>query len=133
SAERAGQQAALEKISAGLHADVSLFAPDRSLLASVGAALPAPTEETEAQWPRSRMMHSPTWTVRLPDSRWLVVRRDRAERFFRHIPGLALVLGLALLLIAVAIAAHPVVRRLTRRLERLQDGVETLGRGDFSA
>jgi signal transduction histidine kinase len=133
SAERAGQQTGLEKISTGLHADVSLFAPDRSLLASVGAPLPAPAEETEARWPRSRMMHSPTWTIRLPDGRWLVVRRDRAERFFRHIPGLALMVGLGLLLIAVAIAAHPVVRRLTRRLERLQNGVETLGRGDFSA
>jgi signal transduction histidine kinase len=46
---------------------------------------------------------------------------------------LALIVALVVLFIVVAIAAHPVVRRLTRRLERLQDGVETLGRGDLSA
>jgi signal transduction histidine kinase len=35
--------------------------------------------------------------------------------------------------LAVAICAYPVVRGLTRRLERLQTGVETLGAGDLSA
>ena len=38
--------------------------------------------------------------------------------------------GIAL---AVALAAYPVVRGLTRRLERLQAGVETLGAGNLSA
>ena len=33
----------------------------------------------------------------------------------------------------VAICAYPLVRRLTRRLERLQAGVESLGAGDLSA
>src|SRR5258708_8485885 len=65
--------------------------------------------------------------------RWLVARHAATDRPFRHIPGLALVAALGLLFIVVAIAAHPVVRRLTRRLERLQNGVETLGRGDLSA
>jgi signal transduction histidine kinase len=35
--------------------------------------------------------------------------------------------------LAVAACAYPVVRGLTRRLERLQTGVETLGAGDLSA
>ncbi len=34
---------------------------------------------------------------------------------------------------AVAICAYPLVRRLTRRLERLQAGVEQLGAGDLAA
>ena len=38
--------------------------------------------------------------------------------------------GIAL---AVALAAYPVVRGLTRRLERLQTGVDTLGAGNLSA
>ena len=38
--------------------------------------------------------------------------------------------GIAL---AVAICAYPLVRRLTRRLERLQAGVEQLGAGDLAA
>ena len=132
-ADRAEQQAALEKISAGLKADISLFASDRTLLASVGAPLPAPAEDAQARRPHPRMLHSPTWTIHLPDGRWVVARRAMAERPFRHIPGVALIVALGLLLIVVAIAAHPVVRRLTRRLERLQNGVETLGRGDLSA
>jgi signal transduction histidine kinase len=80
-----------------------------------------------------RMSGHPAGTVRLADGRWLVARREATDHPFRHGPGLALVVALVLLFIVVAIAAHPVVRRLTRRLERLQNGVETLGRGDLSA
>ena len=130
--EKAAQQVALEKISAGLHADVSLFAADRSLLATVGTPLSVPEEEIEHGMFAPRK-GSPAWTLRLPDGRWLVARREATDRGFRHVPGLALGAALVLLFIAVAIAAHPVVRRLTRRLERLQDAVETLGRGDLSA
>ena len=133
STEKAAQQAALEKISTGLHADVSVFAADRSLLASVGAPLPAPEEKLERGLLGPRMKGPPAWTIRLADGRWLVARREATDRGFRHAPGLALVVALVLLFIVVAIAAHPVVRRLTRRLERLQNGVETLGRGDLSA
>ena len=43
-----------------------------------------------------------------------------------------LVLVLALIALAVALAAFPVVRRLTRRLERLQHSVEALGAGDLT-
>ena len=50
----------------------------------------------------------------------------------RH-PGLALVAFLGAIALAVALAACPVARRLTRRLERLQRGVEQLGAGDLSA
>ena len=35
--------------------------------------------------------------------------------------------------LVVAIGARPVARRLTRRLERLQHGVESLGAGDLGA
>src|SRR2546422_7148170 len=38
-----------------------------------------------------------------------------------------------LLALAVGVGAYPVVRRLTRRLERLQAGVESLGAGELSA
>ncbi|MBI3530444.1 MAG: HAMP domain-containing histidine kinase [Betaproteobacteria bacterium] len=133
STDKTGQQAALEKISAGLRADVSLFAADRSLLAAVGAPLSLPEEEIARGMFAPHMRGHPAGTVRLPDGRWLVARREATDRPFRHGPGLALVVALVLLFIVVAIAAHPVVRRLTRRLERLQDGVETLGRGDLSA
>ncbi len=40
---------------------------------------------------------------------------------------------LGVIALAVAICAYPVVRGLTRRLERLQTGVETVGAGDLAA
>jgi signal transduction histidine kinase len=51
-----------------------------------------------------------------------------------HVPvpfigGLGLAAGLVLLFAAVAVGAFPVVRRLTRRLEALQRGVEAFGAG----
>jgi signal transduction histidine kinase len=46
--------------------------------------------------------------------------------------GLGLALTLAVLFLAIALGAYPVVRRLTRRLEALQRGVETFGAGQLS-
>ena len=45
--------------------------------------------------------------------------------------GLGLVIVLVLLFIAVAVGAYPVVRRLTRRLESLKQGVEQFGAGQL--
>lgn len=128
SAPKTEQQAAIEKLAANLRADIALFAPDRSLLAAVGASLSAP----EAGRERGGWIHrwgGPAWVVRLPDGRWL---EARASRDHWHAPyGLFLVL--ALLALAVGVGAYPVVRRLTSRLERLQAGVESLGAGELSA
>jgi signal transduction histidine kinase len=41
--------------------------------------------------------------------------------------------ALVLLALSIGVVAYPVVRRMTRRLERLQHGVESLGAGDLSA
>jgi signal transduction histidine kinase len=40
---------------------------------------------------------------------------------------------LVLVAAAIGVAAYPIVRQLTRRLERLQRGVESLGAGDLAA
>jgi signal transduction histidine kinase len=127
-APKTEQQAALERLTANLHADIALFAPDRSPLAAVGAPLPAP----EAGRERGGWIHrwgGPVWAVRLPDGRWLAARAPHGHG---HAPyGLFLVL--ALLALAVGVGAYPVVRRLTSRLERLQAGVESLAAGELSA
>jgi signal transduction histidine kinase len=125
----ADQQAALEKIAANLKADVALFAADRSRLAAVGDSLPAPdTGRERSGWLR-RWGAPPAGAIHLPDGRWLVAR----ARHDRHRPVFGLFFVLALVAIAVAVGAYPVVRRLTGRLERLQAGVESLGAGDLSA
>jgi signal transduction histidine kinase len=46
-------------------------------------------------------------------------------------PGVGLLALLALLFVAVALGAYPVVRSLTRRLESLQRGVERFGAGSL--
>jgi len=51
-----------------------------------------------------------------------------ALRWFA-IPGTGLVVTLAVLFAAISIGAYPVVRRLTRRLEALKQGVEAFGDG----
>jgi len=56
--------------------------------------------------------------------------RDRPALFMRN--GAALAISLVLLFLAVAAGAFPVVRRLTRRLESLKQGVEAFGAGALS-
>ena len=62
---------------------------------------------------------------------------DRPLPFLPFVPpawqqGVGLVILLALLFVAVAAGAFPVVRRLTRRLEALKQGVEQFGAGQLS-
>ncbi len=123
-APAAEQQAALERVVRGIEADLALFAADRSPLAAVGARI-APPED--GGWQR-RFEGRPVWVVRLPDGRWLAARVPHERRG----PGFGL-LTLVLILAAVGIGTYPVARRLTRRLERLQAGVESLGAGELSA
>jgi signal transduction histidine kinase len=119
-APQAAQQAALERLTASLRGDATLYAADGSVLASVGTLLPVPER---AGWSRGA-----GWAAHLPDGRWLVARSGQPRR--GPVFG---VLMLAVILLAVGVGAYPVVRRLTRRLERLQAGVESLGSGELSA
>jgi signal transduction histidine kinase len=130
-APRAAQQLALERITRGLTVDLALYDQVGKLIASVGTPLPAPAEEEDRgpRWRDGRHEGPHAWSLRLSDGRWLVARLPWQPR-----GGIGLVAAaLALILLAVALAAYPVVRRLTRRIERLQAGVESLGAGELSA
>jgi signal transduction histidine kinase len=117
------QQAALEKLARDVRVDLALFAEDGTRLATVGTRLPRPEREG---WQRGR--RGPLLTTQLADGRWLVARVPH----HRPRPVFGLV-TLALILLAIGVGAYPVVRRLTKRLERLQQGVEALGTGELSA
>jgi len=66
--------------------------------------------------------------VALPDGRVVVIRHlHQVARF-----SIGLLGTLALIALGVGAGAYPVARRLTRRLEALQLGVEKLGRGGLS-
>ena len=117
------QQAALEKLARDVRVDLALFAEDGTRLGTVGERLPRPEREG---WQRGR--RGPLLTTQLADGRWLVARVPHHRP--RPVFGL---FTLALILIAIGVGAYPVVRRLTMRLERLQQGVEALGTGELSA
>jgi signal transduction histidine kinase len=124
-APRAAQQAAVERLATRLRADIALFDPSRELIASTGKQLPRPVRDTGGWIYGSQ---GPAWSLQLPDRRWFVVRAPPRHRA----PFIGLLLVLGSVALAVAVAAYPVVRGLTRRLERLQIGVETLGAGNLA-
>jgi signal transduction histidine kinase len=89
--------------------------------------VPAPGARQSGGWVYGR--YGPAWAIRLPDGRWVVARPPPRQRR----PVVGIVAFLAAIALLVAICAYPLVRRLTRRLERLQEGVESLGAGDLAA
>jgi signal transduction histidine kinase len=123
----AAQQQAIEQLYARLGLDIGLFDAERRPLAAVGDPVPAPGARQSGGWVYGR--YGPAWAIRLPDGRWVVARPPPRQRR----PVLGIVAFLAAIALLVAICAYPLVRRLTRRLERLQEGVESLGAGDLAA
>ena len=117
------QQVALERLARDLRIDLALFSSDGTRLARVGNPIEAPQRVGRQRGVRG----PPVWAARLEDGRWIAARAPH-----RGGPGIGLFF-LALLLVAIAVGAYPVVRRLTLRLERLQRGVTALGEGDLSA
>jgi len=122
----ADQQRALGALAATLRLNLTLWSADGQSLAAAGERLPFPGRRLQSGWMPAR--GGPVGILRLPDGRWLVARQK--QRRLGH-GGIFVILGL--LAVAVAIGAFPVVRRLTRRLERLRLGVEGLGAGDLRA
>ena len=122
------QRAVIERLGEQLDVDISLFDSDRRLIAASGKASPPPENAARGGW--HRMHGPPAWVLNLPDGRWLVV--DLGRRGWRH-PLLNLALLLGSIGLGVGLGAYPFVRRLTRRLERLQIGVERIGSGDLAA
>jgi signal transduction histidine kinase len=113
--------------------DLSVWDAKGTRLASAGVRMPAPQAGHGAQWIHVHFGPS-AFALPLADGRWLGVAVD-----WRRVGGrmgggdLAWLAWLALLAGVVALGAHPLARRITRRLERLQTAVDQLGAGDLSA
>lgn len=123
------QQDALRRIAAGLDSDVTLFAHDGSLIAAIGHPLPRPGAKRFGMFAMAHWDGNAVSVIHLQDGRLLVARvalGTGSPRLFFH-------LMLVFLVAAIGVAAYPIARQLTRRLERLQRGVESLGAGDLSA
>ena len=110
------QQAAIDQLARDLDVRLSLRDARGELLARSGEELPAPD--------RSGREHG-SFALRLADGRTLAAARPH-----ERIGWLVCIVAFAA---AVALGAYPVVRRITRRLERLRAQVEALGAGELSA
>jgi len=122
------QQDGLRRLAAGLEGDVTLYGQDGSVIATIGHPLQQP--RTHGFTAIMEHWHgNPITAIHLRDGRVLVARVPlglASSRQFFHIM-------LVLLVAAIGVAAYPIARQITRRLERLQQGVESLGAGDLSA
>lgn len=118
---------ALERLSRRIGVSLALFDEHGRRVGAAGEALPRP----DPRWMESRMLPSGgrgvTMALRLDDGRWIVVRHHQQAH------ALAALVGMLLAAAAVAVGSYPLVRRLTRRLERLQEQVEALGKGELGA
>ena len=126
SASRETQQGGLVRLQRSTHTDLALYAADRTLIATAGRTIPSlPASQAGNGWVHG---YPQVLALKLPDGRWLL-----AQRFhMRHLSPVGLLIVLGMIAVAVAIGAYPVVRRLTRRLERLQLSVEAWGSGQLS-
>jgi len=116
------QQRSIEILYRKLRFDIALYRPDGTMIAMAGRPPPR-FDPARARQGWRRGPGGPNFTLRLPDGRWLVAREVRE----RTNPTFWITAFLAMVALAVAVGAYPVVRGLGRRLERLKAGVEQFG------
>ena len=129
SAPDAQQQEVLRRLAVGLDGNVTLFDKDGKPVASVGVPLPSPAENAHGMMGIARWNGAPVSYIHLNDGRWLVAGVPMSgghPRGFFHVI-------LVLVALAIGLAAFPIVRQISGRLERLQRGVESLGAGDLTS
>jgi len=95
---------------------------------------PGQTDQGEepANPPELDRPNVPEFLVRMHDGQTMRMHLLRAPPSFWSRPPFGFAWMLVWVGIAVALATYPIVRTLTRRLERLQDGVQQWGEGDLS-
>ena len=116
---RGERQAMIERLSKGLDADVAIFDRQGKFLQGAGNPIASPDDTG----PRFRV-----WSATLPSGeRVVALIRRQTPPGRRHL--IVVILAIAGV---IGIAAYPVVRYLTRRLDGLRTGMERWGAGDLS-
>ena len=102
-----------------------------------GAGIGAhPQGEPQAQAPsfglQSHSGSGPEFVVLMLDGQIVHMQLPRGPRSAWNLAPYGFFWTLTLVALAVALATYPIIRKLTRRLELLQDGVEKWGEGNLS-
>jgi len=121
--DTASLKTTLDRVAGALDADLAVYDAGGGLIA--GAGRPFPHDILTRRWRHDPKDALRTMVIKLPDGRSVAARM--ATSFGpggrNPIAYLAAIAGI------IGLAAYPVVRHLTRRLERLRLGVEAWGRG----
>ncbi|MEM7413092.1 MAG: ATP-binding protein [Myxococcota bacterium] len=122
-------QAVARDLGAALEVEITVFRADGSILASpdVPSAFP---DSVPAPGSWTLNDGDTRWTTSLTDGRVVVVRLDRQGALSERAT-----VGLLLVTLALFIAgiSYPLIRGVTRRLERLEVQVRRVGSGDLNA
>ncbi len=113
-----------------LRLDLEMYSATGEKIAQFGRGMPRAREQAGRRGGFVRGRGGSVWAVPLPDGRMIIAGMPRRRPVPRPV-RLIVLLGAAAVL--VGLCAWPVVRGLTRRLERLQAGVDRFGAGDLSA
>lgn len=119
----------VQKIGDILDFDITLLSPDGQLIAARGPVAEAPSVDLAGGgWLAAEGKSQ--WMTGLPDGRVLILDIGHVE-----VPSntLGIVLAFLLLALFIAVFSYPFIRRITKRLELLQQQVQQVGAGDLSA
>jgi signal transduction histidine kinase len=122
------QRHIMEELRQRLRMDLALYDANGRLISGAGY-VPSldPQRLNQKGWILSHA--GPVWILPLSGDRALAVRPQHPP----HISGVRVFLVPISIVLAFALGAYPIARRLTRRLARLREGVDKLGTGDLSA
>ena len=123
----ARQRSAIAALGRELNADISLFDGELRLIAAFGEPVGL-SRGFRKSGGRNRRAGQHL-TLNLADGRWLAIDVNRPGALH---PLVNLTLFLGAIVVSIVLVSYPLVRRLTRRLERLRDGVVQIGGGELS-
>jgi len=127
------QATGLRKLSKELGIQTTLFDSNRQIIGSFGRPAKPPRLDSGLDgWEphRSKRHREASFVLKLPDNRWIVAH---IQEFDNRRPIIGLILIFGTIAAAVGIGSYPLVRKLTGRLDRLQQGVRKMGEGDLAA
>ncbi len=105
-------------------------APPRT--APAASVVPGTAPDADSDADDGPAPRGPEFVVTTRDGQTLSVHLPRPPRSFWSRPPFGFFWTLGLVAVAVALATYPIIRKLTRRLELLQQGVEQWGAGKLA-